>query len=367
MWPFSKGRNFPEVKQNSDGTINFSLTEDEAREVDLALQMFKDLLVHPDVAEKLRNGTIAVALSRYAKELVATSSSESLPLTREPLEKAVAAVWKSYSLYPSPIFLYHRACFLQMLGSLDEARQLFALFLKKHAEFEMDLVDRPLMENEGSVIDHALSHARSLTKPKSTSEHATDTVKDWLKTCGTPKISPFREHSANIFRKANEGAEEIRQLSEDKSVEQRKYGLSQTEWVMVFCEFLNFYLHLTDRFVCGHLNEAKRGEVMTELEELTIDASVRAIHKGLPADVIGKIRREWWANLLQSMQEYSQYKKLFPEGGGHVVGTLFYEFGQRIATLSGHDMDIGYVMLASRVAADSLRTLGMNEFVDKVR
>jgi hypothetical protein len=55
MWPFSKKHHFPGVEQNSDGTINFSLTDDEAREADRALKMFEGLLVHRDAAEIITN------------------------------------------------------------------------------------------------------------------------------------------------------------------------------------------------------------------------------------------------------------------------------------------------------------------------
>ncbi len=41
MRPFSKKHRFPGVEENPDGTINFSLTDDEARKADRALEMFK--------------------------------------------------------------------------------------------------------------------------------------------------------------------------------------------------------------------------------------------------------------------------------------------------------------------------------------
>jgi hypothetical protein len=158
MWPFAKKQRFPGVKQNSDGTIDFSLSDEEAREAEIALHAFQDVLVHPEVADKVRNGTIAVALSRYAKGLVSmhcigVTESEyraNWPTIRKALEKAVAAVWKSYSLCPLPIFLYHPASFLQILGMKSEARQLFALFLRKQSEFKMDQVDKSLLDYEAN-------------------------------------------------------------------------------------------------------------------------------------------------------------------------------------------------------------------------
>lgn len=168
MWPFSKQHRFPGVKQNADGTIDFSLTDEEAREADLALHAFKGVLAHPEAAERLRNGTIAVALCRYAKDLVAmhcvgVTESEyksNWPAIQGAIERAVAAAWKASSLCSLPIFLYHRASFLQMLGMRDEAQQLFGSFLKRHSEFNLDQVDLLLRDYEGTDIEHALSHAK---------------------------------------------------------------------------------------------------------------------------------------------------------------------------------------------------------------
>ena len=168
MWPFFKKQRFPGIKQKNDGTIEFSLTDDEAREANLALQAWKGSLVHPEFAEKVRNGTIAVALSHYAQRLVmilpdVNTQSElksNWPTIQVTLEKAIAAVWKSYSLCPLPVFLYHRAGLLKMLGLRDEARQLYASFLKKQFEFKMDQADKSLLDYEGTDIEYALSCAK---------------------------------------------------------------------------------------------------------------------------------------------------------------------------------------------------------------
>jgi hypothetical protein len=41
MWPFAKKQRFPGVKQNSDGTIEFSATDEEARAADLIFDSSK--------------------------------------------------------------------------------------------------------------------------------------------------------------------------------------------------------------------------------------------------------------------------------------------------------------------------------------
>jgi len=54
MWPFSREPEFPGVALRPDGTIDFTLTPEEAREADAALAEFKGYAVHPDYAERVR-------------------------------------------------------------------------------------------------------------------------------------------------------------------------------------------------------------------------------------------------------------------------------------------------------------------------
>ena len=175
MWPFSKKFRYPGVKENADGTIDFSLTQEEAREADTALKAFEGYVVHPEAAEKLRNGAMAVALCRYAKDMVGfncTNLTEAevgsrWSVIRDTLQKAIAAVWKSYSLHALPIFLYHRASFLRFLGQTDEAARLIAQFLCKQSEFRPDQIDEALMKWEGTDITNAIAVAKSWSDDKS--------------------------------------------------------------------------------------------------------------------------------------------------------------------------------------------------------
>jgi hypothetical protein len=166
MSPFSRELKFPGVDLRPDGTIDFTLTAEEAREADSALSEFAGQVVHPDYADRIRNGTIAVALSHYARGLVQSHLSEiaaangKLPGTLQTvLAKAIAAVWKSSSLCPLPIFTFHRASFLRMLGREDEAKRLFASFIAQQTAFRPDQVDEHLMTYEGFDIKQALACA----------------------------------------------------------------------------------------------------------------------------------------------------------------------------------------------------------------
>jgi len=162
MWPFSNELKFPGVALQPDGTIDFTLTPEEARAADAALAEFKGYVVHPDHADQVRNGTIAVALSHYARDLIYAHEAEMSTSTRarqKVLSKAIAAVWKASSLSPLPIYVFHRASFFRMLGRQDEAKRLYSTFVKQQAGFRPDQVDQHLMTHEGFDVQKALSVA----------------------------------------------------------------------------------------------------------------------------------------------------------------------------------------------------------------
>jgi hypothetical protein len=162
MLPFSNELEFPGVALRRDGSIDFTLTPEEARAADAALAEFKDYIVHPDYADRIRNGTIAVALSHYARDLINAHEAEMAASARtrqKVLTKAIAAVWKASSLSPFPIYTFHRASFLRMLGQEDEAKRLYATFVKQQAAFRPDQVDQHLMTYEAFDVQKALSIA----------------------------------------------------------------------------------------------------------------------------------------------------------------------------------------------------------------
>jgi hypothetical protein len=169
MWPFEKKFSFPGVKLNSDGSIDFSLTDEEIIEVEIAMKMFQGYAVHPDVFEKVRNGTTAAALSKYACNLINYLNLDFISkleykskwnVIKPTLEKAIASEWKAYSLYPLPIFLYHRGFFMFIYGKKREAKELFKLFIEKQIAFNPDEVDKLIMKYEGTDPKKSISSAQ---------------------------------------------------------------------------------------------------------------------------------------------------------------------------------------------------------------
>lgn len=170
-----------------------------------------------------------------------------------------------------------------------------------------------------------------------------------------------------IFKNSIEAANVILNLAKDESFEKNKQGLSFTEWFSILFEFIYFYLHLTDRFAFGYMDEDRRGILMTELEEICITSAVDEVCKGLTEDKKEKIKEECMQNFYISMEEYSKYKKWFPEKDEGLKDTLVWEFSKTIAKLAGQENNIVYIMACPSIAINSLKDLDIKSFIEKVK
>ena len=186
----------------------------------------------------------------------------------------------------------------------------------------------------------------------------------WFDAFKKTKKDPIDEYSIRIFKSATTGVDSIKTLSSDKSLESERYGLTKIEWFSVFNEFQYFFLHLTDRFAFGNMNDDRRNEILTRLENLSIDLSVETVCDRWPSETIEKIKKESMRNFITSMNQYAQYKDFFAEKGRSPKETLFWEFGKQIACLAGRDMDIAYIMCAVEAATNAMKELDINRFIE---
>lgn len=121
----------------------------------------------------------------------------------------------------------------------------------------------------------------------------------------------MQDYLYRIFKNSIVAESAIRYLVDSKGIDQNKYVLSNTKSFSILFEFIYFYLHLTDRFASGHMNEERRGSLMTELEEISITAAVDAVCLRWPEDIKEKIKEECMGNFYISMAEYSKCKNCF--------------------------------------------------------
>lgn len=189
----------------------------------------------------------------------------------------------------------------------------------------------------------------------------------WFDTSRKPKPNVVEEYSIRLFKKAVEGVNAIKQLSEDKCVEGQGRGLTHLEWFSVFNEFQYFYLHLTDRIAFELIDDPDRSKILSELEKLCIDLSVQTICDGWPSEKIEGIKSESMQNFLKSMEQYAQCKEFFAKKGESPKATLFWEFGKQVAGLAGQDMDILFVTCAMESAVAALKELDIKQFIEAVK
>lgn len=160
MWPFGKKHDLPGFKRDEKGNLTFDLTEEEQQEVENTFKMFEGGLFRSDVANDMQNGITAFALSNYVTRQVMMSEMESQKENREKiLVKAIAAIVKAYSFYELPIYIYDLACFMEMAGRIDVARDIFRDFLKKQTEFKPGQIDELLLKQRN--IDEAIKDAKA--------------------------------------------------------------------------------------------------------------------------------------------------------------------------------------------------------------
>ena len=169
--------------------------------------------------------------------------------------------------------------------------------------------------------------------------------------------------SVKLFHQAAYGADEIRKLAEDKTIEQRTYGLELMQWFAVCFEFQNFYLHMADRLAFSRLSESRRSQVMADLEHWSVNRALETICSGWPEDKIREIQEESLANVRSSHEEFGQYKRMFPNPGESPAGTLIWEFGKSVANCAGRLTDIAYISRSEQLATEGLIALDIKSFI----
>ncbi len=307
---------FPGITENGDGTISFSLTDEEQHAIDHQFTYFKDIYIHPDAAERVQHGIMAVALSDYAKDLVRAriviSEEErkaKWPEVRTDIEKAIAAMWKAYSLSPLPIYLYHRGSFLAMLGVHEDAHKLFTLFVKEQSTFNVDDINKALINREGTNLETALSHARDEQYSALDSEfkRRSRITTRWFH--GSKKNESVLSRLSNIvFEKSLLCAEVLKPDLEKKFGKDSKEFHSK--YVPVLFEFMYFFLHLTDRYAFAQLGNERRNKLIDELVPPTIDATIETYFGHWPKNLKDGIEKDFYSNLNNAQIEYGSCKEL---------------------------------------------------------
>jgi hypothetical protein len=161
MWPFSKKIDLYGFRTDENGRPVFDFTAEERRAIDGHLSMVQGMAILEGYQDRVRNLTMARALSEYATDQAYLAAQESSKREHKLLvNKAVSAAFKACNIYSHPILDYDLACFSMMADRMDVAAQLFRKFLAEQPTFNADQLDNKLIE--GRDVDAAITHAREI-------------------------------------------------------------------------------------------------------------------------------------------------------------------------------------------------------------
>jgi tetratricopeptide (TPR) repeat protein len=166
MWPFTKKQNLPGFKKDNQGNLIFELTEEEKREVQKFFNMFKKLfsefVIKKEAADEIQKGMMAQGLFYYAQDQIMLSGFASNKSEKKKfINKAIASISKAYSLYPLPIYMYDLACFMEMIGANDEAKNALKSFLELQENFKPSRIQEILLNAQSRDIDEAIKDAET--------------------------------------------------------------------------------------------------------------------------------------------------------------------------------------------------------------
>lgn len=173
-----------------------------------------------------------------------------------------------------------------------------------------------------------------------------------------------REHARQLFDYSHKIFTDTLAIADSL---RQKWNLDQSQWFAVLFEYLYLELNLTDRFAFVKLSHEERNTLMSELAELSISSAVDAICHQWPDAEVKRIKEDCLHNYKISLQQWGQYKVLFPEKNEKMGDTVFWEFSKNVTSLVGHEKDPAYIMAANLGAMGVYKDLDAASFIEKMK
>lgn len=162
-------------------------------------------------------------------------------------------------------------------------------------------------------------------------------------------------------------------LADLEKTETSKQEFGAIAYAEVLLEFVTFLLHFTDRCIFwesvaeGYIGLELRDNLMDELVERCINAGINYCFLGLEEHAKQEYKKSSFNVYNVRMEEYSKYKKHFPEKDEGSKGTLFWEFTKNICKLVGRDYDPALKMMCIRMNIEAIEDLDPKSFIKKVK
>jgi uncharacterized protein YneF (UPF0154 family) len=176
---------------------------------------------------------------------------------------------------------------------------------------------------------------------------------------------PVADLAVRMFFSAQMGADEIRKLANNRTLEQPKYGLNDQEWLEIFTEFQNVYLHIVDREAYARLGDAGRYKVAAKLVMFSIDSAVEMLASDLRREARQAMKKAWVEKFNSANQRYGRCKKILAMSAGEPPDdAVFRRFGAEVAAIAGRPGNERYIQLCREHATNSCITLLAKKYVD---
>ncbi len=160
--PFNKKHDLPWIKRDSAENVNLEFTVDEQHEIQKSFNYFLSdgqLYTPKECVDEVQKAIAARGLSNYAEDQASNASFVSDNKKQEEhMNKAIAAIWKAYSLFPLPIYIYDAACFIGMSCKYDAAVAAMKDFLKLQETFKPNQVHELFLSQRD--INSAINDAK---------------------------------------------------------------------------------------------------------------------------------------------------------------------------------------------------------------
>ncbi len=134
--------------------------------------------------------------------------------------------------------------------------------------------------------------------------------------------------------------------------------------ILVFYEFLYFFMHLTMRFAFSQLTKEQLAKLQRHLGPCISSVAVDSFFDHWPENLKEKMGNEFYEKLNDAELEYANCKELFSEKDPITGDSLFSKLARNVADLSGNSMNPIVVVRIVSSAADSWKEMELHSLVN---
>lgn len=191
-------------------------------------------------------------------------------------------------------------------------------------------------------------------------------MRSWLSTFRKPEIPPVADLARRIVLASMTGAEALKasiHAENDKDRTQR--------WFAVLCEFLYFFMHMSNRVAYGELGQGPRCKIQDQLYPLIVRPTIESVFGHWPPDLKDKMESEFTEKLGNAETKYGECKKLLDRENPFADDALFSKFAGNVCELLGVDKRefatyARTYMKVTSLAMDSFKELNLSETLRSV-